>query len=83
MTLCHLISAVDPIEDFENKNPLKDGLPETLPEWIHHNGLLEFKIKLNGTDLNWDIERVRNIDKVTAQTQEKRVQRLGRIRRRG
>jgi L-alanine-DL-glutamate epimerase-like enolase superfamily enzyme len=72
MTLCHLISAVDPIEDFENKNPIKDGLPETLPEWIQHNGLLEFKIKVNGTDLNWDIERVMHIDNVTRQTQEKR-----------
>jgi L-alanine-DL-glutamate epimerase-like enolase superfamily enzyme len=72
MTLCHLISAVDPIEDFENKHPIKDGLPETLPEWIAYNGLLEFKIKVNGTDLKWDIERVLHIDKVTTQTQEKR-----------
>ncbi len=32
MTLCHLVSAVDPIEEFENKKPLKDGLPETLSE---------------------------------------------------
>lgn len=72
MTLCHLISAVDPIEDFENKKPLKDGLPETLPEWINYNGLLEFKIKVNGTDLKWDVERVMHIDKVTTQTQEKR-----------
>jgi L-alanine-DL-glutamate epimerase-like enolase superfamily enzyme len=72
MTLCHLVSAVDPIEDFENKNPIKDGLPETLPEWINYNGLLELKIKVNGTDLNWDVERVRHIDKVTTQTQEKR-----------
>jgi hypothetical protein len=72
MTLCHLISAVDPIEDFENKTPIKDGLPETLPEWIHHNGLLEFKIKVNGTDLKWDIERVLHIDRVTTQTQDKR-----------
>jgi L-alanine-DL-glutamate epimerase-like enolase superfamily enzyme len=72
MTLCHLISAVDPIEDFENKNPLKDGLPETLPEWIRHNGLLEFKIKVNGTDLKWDLERVMHIDRVTTQAQEKR-----------
>lgn len=72
MTLCHLVSAVDPIEDFENKNPIKDGLPETLPEWIRHNGLLEFKIKMNGTDLKWDIERVMHIDRVTTQMQEKR-----------
>jgi len=72
MTLCHLVSAVDPIEDFENKDPIKDGLPETLPEWIAYNGLLEFKIKVNGMDLKWDIERVLHIDKVTTQTQEKR-----------
>jgi hypothetical protein len=72
MTLCHLVSAVDPIEDFENKNPIKDGLPETLPQWIHHNGLLEFKIKLNGADLQWDTERVRHIDRVVTRAQEKR-----------
>lgn len=72
MTLCHLISAVDPIEDSDNQNPLKDGLPETLPEWINYNGLIEFKIKVNGTDLKWDVERVRQIDNVTTQTQEKR-----------
>jgi L-alanine-DL-glutamate epimerase-like enolase superfamily enzyme len=72
MALCHLVSAVDPIEDFENKNPIKDGLPETLAEWIHHNGLLEFKIKVNGTDLKWDVERVMHIDRVVTQTQEKR-----------
>ena len=72
MTLCHLVSAVDPIEEFENKKPIKDGLPETLPEWINYNGLLELKIKVNGTDLKWDLERVMHIDKVTTQTQEKR-----------
>src|SRR6266540_2069067 len=72
MPLCHLISAVDPIEDLENKKPLKDGLPETLPEWINYNGLIEFKIKVNGTDLKWDLDRVMHIDQVTTQTQEKR-----------
>ena len=72
MTLCHLVSTVDPIEDFENKKPIQDGLPETLPEWIQHNGLFEFKIKLNGKNLEWDIERVRHIDKVTTHAQEKR-----------
>ena len=72
MTLCHLVSAVDPIEDFENKKPLRDGLPETLPEWINHNGLLELKIKVNGTDLKWDVERVMHIDQVMTRTQEKR-----------
>jgi Enolase C-terminal domain-like len=72
MTLCHLVSAVDPIEDFENKKPINDGLPETLPEWINHNGLIEFKIKVNGTDLDWDVDRVMHIDRVTTRTQENR-----------
>jgi L-alanine-DL-glutamate epimerase-like enolase superfamily enzyme len=72
MPLCHLISAIDPIEESENTRPIRDGLPETLPEWINHNGLTYFKIKLNGDDLKWDVERMRHIDKVTAQTQKKR-----------
>jgi L-alanine-DL-glutamate epimerase-like enolase superfamily enzyme len=72
MPLCHLISAVDPIEEAENKNPIRDGLPETLPEWINYNGLNHFKIKLNGDDLKWDVERMLHIDRVTAQTQKKR-----------
>jgi L-alanine-DL-glutamate epimerase-like enolase superfamily enzyme len=72
MTLCHLVSAVDPIEEFQNTKPLKDGLPETLSEWINYNGLLELKIKVNGTDMKWDVERVLHIDRVATQTQEKR-----------
>jgi hypothetical protein len=72
MPLCHLISAVDPIEESENTKPIRDGLPETLPEWINYNGLIELKIKVNGDDLKWDVERVLHIDKVTSETQKKR-----------
>jgi L-alanine-DL-glutamate epimerase-like enolase superfamily enzyme len=72
MPLCHLISAVDPIEASENTKPIRDGLPETLPEWINYNGLKYLKIKLNGEDLKWDVERMLHIDRVTAKTQQKR-----------
>src|SRR5262245_27313884 len=72
MPLCHLISAVDPIEASDNTKPIKDGLPETLPEWINFNGLTYLKIKLNGDDLKWDMERVLHIERVTAETQKKR-----------
>src|SRR5262245_50269678 len=71
-TLCQLISAVDPIVGSENTNPIRDGLPETLPEWINYNGLNHLKIKLNGSDLQWDVERMRHIDRVTSETQQKR-----------
>ncbi len=67
-----MISAVDPIEAFQNTKPLRDGLPETLPEWIAHNGLIEFKIKVNGDNLDWDIDRVVHIDRVVRETQAKR-----------
>ena len=79
MTLCHLISAVDPIDESENKTPLRDGLPETLAEWIDYNGLLELKIKLKGTDLEWDLGRVMQIERVAVETQAKRGVKSGRM----
>jgi L-alanine-DL-glutamate epimerase-like enolase superfamily enzyme len=72
MPLCHLISAIDPLDAADNARPIKDGLPETVAEWIDHNGLTYLKIKLNGDDLKWDVERMLNIERVTAATQKKR-----------
>jgi len=60
----HMVGALDPLTDGEIKQPIGDGLPETLPQWIDFNGLTHFKIKLNGDDLAWDIERVVAIDRV-------------------
>ena len=72
MPLYHLVSAIDPIEDADIVQRVNDGLPETLPEWIRYNGLTHLKIKLNGDDRKWDVERVLRVDKVTAQTQAQR-----------
>jgi len=72
MPLCHLVSAVDPLEAADNTKPIGDGLPETLAEWINYNGLNHLKIKLNGNDLKWDLERTLSIDRVTTDTQKKR-----------
>ena len=49
-----------------------DGLPETLEEWIPYNGVTAIKIKLNGADLAWDVDRVAAIDRVTTAAQAKR-----------
>ena len=43
---------------------LHDGLPNTLAEWITRDGLTHLKVKLNGTDLAWDVERILAIDRV-------------------
>lgn len=72
MPLYHLVGAVDPIFEDDIKKRLNDGLPETLPEWIDYNGLTNIKIKLNGEDIKWDIERVLRVDKAAVQTQSRR-----------
>ncbi len=72
MPLYHLIGALDPIESSDIPKRLDDGLPETLPEWIRFNGLTHLKIKLNGDDLGWDVERVVRIDRTTERTQKER-----------
>ena len=34
MPLYHLVGALDPLTDADVRQPIDDGLPETLPEWI-------------------------------------------------
>jgi len=72
MPLYHLIGALDPIEARDVQKRINDCLPETLPEWIQFNGLTHLKIKLNGDNLNWDVERVVYVDRVASETQQKR-----------
>jgi len=72
MPLYHLIGALDPLTDADVTRRLDDGLPQTLPEWICFNGLTHLKIKLNGDDLGWDVERVVGVERVTAPTQRQR-----------
>ncbi len=72
MPLYHLIGALDPIEPGDVTRRINDGLPETLSEWIAFNGLTHLKVKLNGDDRDWDVERFVRIDRTTAATQAKR-----------
>ena len=72
MPLYHLIGALDPLEECDITHHLADGLPETLSEWINYNGLTHLKIKLNGDDLAWDVNRFCRIDGIAADTQRER-----------
>jgi L-alanine-DL-glutamate epimerase-like enolase superfamily enzyme len=72
MPLYHLVGALDPLTDADLANRINDGLPETLPEWIAADGLTHLKIKLNGDDLAWDVERVLSIERVAAEAQAAR-----------
>jgi L-alanine-DL-glutamate epimerase-like enolase superfamily enzyme len=71
--LYHSVGASDPLTAEDVRKPIGDGLPETLETWIPHNGVTAIKIKLNGNDLAWDVERVAAIDRVTVQAQAKRA----------
>src|SRR5258707_1614686 len=70
MPLYHLIGALDPLEEHDITRRINDGMPETLPEWIRFNGLTHLKIKLNGDNLDWDVERCCRIDRVATETQQ-------------
>ena len=62
MPLYHLVGALDPLTDGDITHRVDDGMPETLPQWIAHDGLTHLKIKLNGDDLAWDVNRVVSVD---------------------
>ena len=72
MPLYHLVGALDPLSEGDIKQRIDDGLPNTLPEWIAYNGLTHMKIKLNGDDLKWDVERVVGVEAVAAPAQAAR-----------
>jgi L-alanine-DL-glutamate epimerase-like enolase superfamily enzyme len=69
MPLYHLVGALDPLVDSDINQRLNDGLPETLGEWIVMDGLTHLKIKLNGDDLPWDVERVIGVERVAVEAQ--------------
>ena len=72
LPLYHLVGALDPLTESDIEKRIDDGLPETLGEWIAADGLTHLKIKLNGTDVGWDIDRVLAIDKITSAAQNER-----------
>ncbi len=65
----HSVGASDALTAAEVKRPIGDGLPETLAAWIPYNGVTAIKIKLNGDDLAWDVDRVASIHSVATQEQ--------------
>ena len=67
----HSVGASDALTAADVKKRIGDGLPETLEDWIPYNGVRAIKIKLNGNDLAWDVDRVAAIDRVSRTAQSK------------
>ena len=74
LPLYHLVGALDPLFSQDVVKPVGDGLPETLGEWVLFNGLTHLKIKLNGDDLGWDVDRVVGVEKAAEVAQKQRGQ---------
>ena len=66
MPVFHSVGASDPLEPSDVKTRLDDGLPNTLEEWIRRDGLIRFKIKLNGGNMPVDLDRVLRTDRIVA-----------------
>lgn len=72
----HLVGGLDPLDESElTGNEPDDGYPVLLADWIDRDGLNCLKIKLRGTDSDWDYQRTvkigdiaiaKNVDWLTA-----------------
>ena len=68
VNLYHSVGGSDALTADQLTSRLNDGLPETLPDWIRYNGLHHIKIKLQGDELKWDVDRVVSIDRIAQET---------------
>jgi L-alanine-DL-glutamate epimerase-like enolase superfamily enzyme len=66
MPLYHLVGASDPLIAEDVRWPVNDGLPETLVQWVERDHLTHFKIKLDGRNGKWDLDRVLRTDRTLA-----------------
>jgi len=58
----HLVGGLDTLrrKDVKPDAP-QDGLPNCLEEWVERDGLTCLKVKLKGTDMDWDLERINEV----------------------
>src|SRR5262249_4656666 len=68
----HSVGASDALAESDVSKRVNDGLPESLEAWIPYSGITAIKIKRNGNDLGWDVDRVAGIERVTSAAQSKR-----------
>ena len=58
----HLVGGLDALDrdELDGKEP-DDGYPITLEDWILNDGLKCLKIKLTGTNWDWDYDRIKKV----------------------
>jgi L-alanine-DL-glutamate epimerase-like enolase superfamily enzyme len=63
----HLVGGLDKLRSEEDPDE-SDGLPASLEEWIEKEGVFCFKIKLKGSDVEWDVKRTKDVAETVAET---------------
>ena len=58
----HLVGGLDKLreKDLTPEDP-RDGLPTSLDQWMRYDRLHCLKVKLRGSDLDWDLARIREV----------------------
>lgn len=68
----HLVGGADKLRRSEvDESDPQDGLPNSLDDWIEHDRLICLKVKLCGTDLEWDLERTLAVEQVAREVQSR------------
>jgi len=66
----HLVGGSDKLRRTEvDESDPQDGVPNSLDDWIERDRLFCLKVKLCGTDLDWDLERTLAVEAVARETQ--------------
>jgi len=65
----HLVGALDKLtrDEVDASDP-KDGLPVSLEEWFERDGVFCLKVKLSGTNIDWDVERTKAVAEIAQET---------------
>lgn len=73
MPVFHLVGGLDKLRrsELDDSDP-KDGLPVSLDDWVERDGLICLKIKLRGSDLEWDLQRTLEVVQVAHEVQDER-----------
>lgn len=64
--LYHLVGSLDPLSKDDLNRKIDDGLPETLEDWLRSQQLSHLKVKLTGKELDADVGRVVEIDRIAS-----------------
>ena len=65
----HTVGGLDKLLDSElDVDDVDDGYPNSLESWIRRDGVYCFKVKLRGTELDWDVDRMVSVYRIARDT---------------